>query len=423
MQGNPSGKLSYADKISSPPSPSPVDIKQEKEKVKARHTTHNGMPYVIFKASDYYGIMDESCKFTIVGRFLRPRPQIDGIMSRFKEIVPLKGSVRIGVFDNHNVFIDLFNEKDWKTVWFRRVIEIDGMQMWLQKWSPDFKPEEDLPVAPAWVLLPGLPFYMHDWHYIKQLLSSVGTPLALDAATMGRTRPSMAKIRVKVDLLKPLPQSIFVGQEYEDSPLKGYTQKLEYEGVPKYCKHCRKIGHYMINCRALEKKKAENKEEDEEQNQEKDPQLSTGPEESNQANNSNEEVQKSLNLETIQNQQTEDAKFKNKKDSRKKTKKKKTKKMQKKKSKVLFKPANSKRKDKTDSAAKQNEFTKQSIEESILSLVTKDKTFQQDRGVEINNNEITSEENELNPGMEQQIQNSLRQISQENRIEGIENLG
>ncbi|XP_009788948.1 uncharacterized protein [Nicotiana sylvestris] len=127
--------------------------------------------------------------------------------------------------------------------------------MWLQKWSPDFKPEEDLPIVPAWVLLPRLPFHMHDWHYVKQLLSSVRTPLALDAATIGRTRPSMAKIRVEVDLLKTLPQSVFVGQEYEDSPLKGYTQKLEYEGVPKYFKHCRKIGHYIINCRVLEKKK------------------------------------------------------------------------------------------------------------------------------------------------------------------------
>lgn len=150
-----------------PSSSSPILTHQEKEKVIARHTTHNGMPAVIFRASDYYGIMADSCKFTIVGRFLRPRPQIDRIKSRFKEIISLKGSVRIEVFDNHNVFIDLFNEEDWKTVWFRRVIEIDGMQMWLQKWSPNFKPKEDLPVAPAWVLLPGLPFHMHEWHYIK----------------------------------------------------------------------------------------------------------------------------------------------------------------------------------------------------------------------------------------------------------------
>lgn len=39
--------------------------------------------------------------------------------------------------------------------------------MWLQKWSTDFKPEKDLPIAPAWILLPGLPFHLHTWHYIN----------------------------------------------------------------------------------------------------------------------------------------------------------------------------------------------------------------------------------------------------------------
>lgn len=188
MQGTILGNTSYTDKISVSSNPSTVDLKLEKEKVKARHTTHNGIPTVIFKASDYYGIMAESCRFTIVGRFLRPRPQINIIRSRFKEIVLLTVSVRIGVFDNYNVFIDLFNEEDWKTVWFRRVIEIDGIQMWLQKWSPDFKPEEDLPVAPDWV---------HDWHYVKQLLSSVETPLVLDVVTMGRTRQVWRKLELK----------------------------------------------------------------------------------------------------------------------------------------------------------------------------------------------------------------------------------
>lgn len=96
MQGNPAGKISYADKTSTPSSSSTVDLKKEKEKARARHTTHISMPVSIFKASDYYGIMDESCKFTIVGRFLRPRPQINRIRSRFKEIVPLKELVRIG---------------------------------------------------------------------------------------------------------------------------------------------------------------------------------------------------------------------------------------------------------------------------------------------------------------------------------------
>uniref|UniRef100_A0A0V0INU0 Putative ovule protein n=1 Tax=Solanum chacoense TaxID=4108 RepID=A0A0V0INU0_SOLCH len=63
-----------------------------------------------------------------------------------------------------------------------------------------------------------------------------------------RQGPSMAKIRVEVDLLKSLPQSVWVGLEDDKSPpSKGLCSKI---GVPK---HCRKIGHYMVDCRPLER--------------------------------------------------------------------------------------------------------------------------------------------------------------------------
>ncbi|KAH0633900.1 hypothetical protein KY284_036686 [Solanum tuberosum] len=253
-------KNSYANALCSFPislhTPNTMDARQYKELVQAKQTTHNGVPAVLFKASDYYGIMAAECRFTIIGRFVKPRPQIDKIRSKFKEMVTIKGSTKIGVYDNFNVFLDFTNEEDFNTVWFKRVIEIEEQQMWLQKWTPNFKPEEDLPIAPVWVLLPKLPFHMHTWQYIKQIVSSVGTPLEMDQATKSRTRPSMAKVKVEIDLLKPQPESVYVGLIHENSPQTGFTQKLEYEGIPKYCKHCKKLGHAIANCRVLERKKA-----------------------------------------------------------------------------------------------------------------------------------------------------------------------
>lgn len=146
-------KNSYANTLcSSPFSPhnqNGKDARQYKEPVQVRHTTHNGVPAVLFKASDYYGIMAAECKLTIIGRFLKPRSQIERIRSKFKELVTIKGSTKIGVYDNFNVFLDFTNEEDFNAVWFKRVIEIEGQQMWLQKWTPDFKLEEDLPIAPV----------------------------------------------------------------------------------------------------------------------------------------------------------------------------------------------------------------------------------------------------------------------------------
>nr|XP_009777335.1 PREDICTED: stress response protein NST1-like [Nicotiana sylvestris] len=134
------------------------------------------------------------------------------------------------------------------------------MVMWLQKWTPDFRREEDSPIAPIWVLLLGLPFHCHMWYYIKQILSPVGVPLSMDLATDYRTRLGMAKVRVEVNLTKPRLQSVWFRQEDESNPLKGFTQKLEYEGVPKYCKHCRILGHSVVQYKILEKERQKEKE-------------------------------------------------------------------------------------------------------------------------------------------------------------------
>jgi len=81
----------------------------------------------------------------------------------------------------------------------------------------------------------GLRFQTRRGHpyYVKKIVSSIGTPLAMDIATNGRTRPSIAKIGVEIDLLKSHPENVWVGLEYEASPLRGYYKKLEYKNKPK----------------------------------------------------------------------------------------------------------------------------------------------------------------------------------------------
>lgn len=69
----------------------------------------------------------------------------------------------------------------------------------------------------------------------------------------------MAEVRVEVDLLKPQPNTVWVGFEDDKCPLRGFNQKLEYKNIPKYCKHYRKMGHNVMNCWILEKIKSNDK--------------------------------------------------------------------------------------------------------------------------------------------------------------------
>lgn len=74
---------------------------------------------------------------------------------------------------------------------------------------------------------------MHTWHYSKQVIGLAETLLELDIATKTKTRPSMTKVRVEIDLLKPLHTIVYVGSEDENVPLNGYVQKIERKNVPK----------------------------------------------------------------------------------------------------------------------------------------------------------------------------------------------
>lgn len=85
--------------------------------------------------------------------------------------------------------------------------------------------------------------------------------ISLDIATDGRNRPGVAKVRVEVDLTKPQVKSVWVGQEDTVNPLKGFVQKIEYEGVPKYCRHCKLLGHSITQCRAIGNEKEMQKKE------------------------------------------------------------------------------------------------------------------------------------------------------------------
>ncbi|MCE3215892.1 hypothetical protein HAX54_004014 [Datura stramonium] len=82
-------------------------------------------------------------------RFVKSRPKIDTIRSRFFEKFSLKGSAKVGVFDNFNDFIIFTNDENYNQVFYKRITEIAEQQMWMQKYTPDFKPEEDLPIVPV----------------------------------------------------------------------------------------------------------------------------------------------------------------------------------------------------------------------------------------------------------------------------------
>ena len=79
-------------------------------------------------------------------------------------------------------------------------------------------------------------------------LSPVGKPLFLDAAMVAGTRPSVARVCVEVDLVKPICLRVWVAVEGET----GFWQQIVVEDLPSYCSKCWRLGHSIGNCKREE---------------------------------------------------------------------------------------------------------------------------------------------------------------------------
>uniref|UniRef100_M1D937 Non-LTR retroelement reverse transcriptase n=1 Tax=Solanum tuberosum TaxID=4113 RepID=M1D937_SOLTU len=69
----------------------------------------------------------------------------------------------------------------------------------------------------------------------------------LDTASIKRTRASMAKVKVQVDLTKARPRHLWIGLDEKDLTI-GRWQTIEYESIPPYCEYCKHQGHMIYEC-------------------------------------------------------------------------------------------------------------------------------------------------------------------------------
>ena len=87
---------------------------------------------------------------------------------------------------------------------------------------------------------------LFDKHTLFGLASLIGHPLRIDEATANLKRPSVARVQVEIDLLRPRPPHIWIGLGEND----GYWQRIEYETIPDYCQLCWHVGHHETLCHA-----------------------------------------------------------------------------------------------------------------------------------------------------------------------------
>ncbi|KAG8383586.1 hypothetical protein BUALT_Bualt04G0029100 [Buddleja alternifolia] len=202
-------------------------------------------------------------QYYLVGKFSHGYPTMTRLRAKFAAL-GLNSGFKIGVLDNKHVWIRLFDPNDYARVWMKQTWYFDGFPMRVLKWTSDFNPTEESPIMPIWIKVFGLrPHWFHR-QFLYHVASLIGKPLKLDEATTEIDNPVVARMCVEVNVLKKLHQDVPI---QIDGKIRFF--KVQYEGIPEYCRIYRHRGHSVVACFA-QKNNPEDEEHTKEQREDQE---------------------------------------------------------------------------------------------------------------------------------------------------------
>ncbi|VFQ76154.1 unnamed protein product [Cuscuta campestris] len=185
-------------------------------------------------------------QFALVGRFLKSRPPLEVIRKSFEQI-GFKPGFTVGLLSSSLILINFECTIDYQRCFSRRLWNINGSQMVVTKWTPSFHADSESPVFLVWVSLTHLPIHLQEAKALHSIASSIRHPLMMDASTAAKTRPSMARFCVEIDISKDLLKKIWI-----DNGGLGFFQPVTYENLPEFGIQCKKSGHLDGKCSTMD---------------------------------------------------------------------------------------------------------------------------------------------------------------------------
>ncbi|KAL2500198.1 Uncharacterized protein Adt_25748 [Abeliophyllum distichum] len=205
---------------------------------------HRGEPALTITA-DEEASLTEPFKFTLVGKFSHRKPSMVEVRNSFQKF-RFTGEFKIGLIDFKHILIHLTHEDDYSRLFLKPLWFIMGCPMRVLKWTCDFHPDAETPIAPVWISFPLLPVDLRAKEFLFALSKLVGVPLRIDEATADLLRPSEVRVCVEVNLEHKLPDRVWI----ERGESRSFWQPVVYEQLPHFCAKCRHMGHLIDKCRA-----------------------------------------------------------------------------------------------------------------------------------------------------------------------------
>ena len=152
----------------------------------------------------------EDLQHVVIGKFSRGWPDLEELGKIMPSKCGIKGDCKVGLFRPRHVLIRCSLMEDFinltsKGAYYLKAKHGFTYQMRPLIYDSKFKVDEETSQAMAWISFPNLlpTFFVKE--SLFTMASAVGKPLQLDLATINKTRPSCARVKVQVDLLAELP--------------------------------------------------------------------------------------------------------------------------------------------------------------------------------------------------------------------------
>lgn len=187
----------------------------------------------------------EDLQYTVIEKISYDWPELEELRTILPHQCNIMGECKIDLLrnqhilirlDQHAIFINLMS----KNIYYILAKDIYSYFMRPLIYDVKFKVEVETTQAMTWISFPD----QKPTYFVKEALFSlatvVGKPLHLDMATINKTRPSCARVKVQVDLLCDFPKHVemeIINAAKKKSRLE--KVKIQYYMLPKYCKQCK----------------------------------------------------------------------------------------------------------------------------------------------------------------------------------------